>query len=347
MLRRAQAAIAGVAAGAVLAAGCGGDDTDAAPPPPPASEGRLLDALESIGGGEAFTGTGYGWIDVQALRAGGDWDRDLDWAGRALGPGGDRLVVEAGSTAGLDVRLADARRLVSLSGSYVFGLRADGVDTEAAEDALRAAGAKPTQGSPWTRLDLGPPASRPLGSDLEQVGALASRTAVSDDSLVLARMDDARTDLEGEGTPASEAPAGRASATCLGDVDAARIVPNNFTHLPNVGPDVMAFGVEQSDHGERAEVLCAIDETAEEIDKAEAGMRAAFEPGAVDEVTGERISSLVDDVEIERLELDGLPVVRARLDPSPTNGPGFLFGAFVRGSLVTYLGLQPPLADAE
>jgi hypothetical protein len=48
-----------------------------------------------------------------------------------------------------------------------------------------------------------------------------------------------------------------------------------------------------------------------------------------------------------RLDLDGVQVVRARLDLSPTNEPGFLFGAFVRGSLVTYLGLQPPLADAE
>ena len=160
-------------------------------------------------------------------------------------------------------------------------------------------------------------------------------------------MDEVRADLEGEGTPASEAPVARAASACLGDVDAARIVPNNFTHLPNVGPDVMAFGVETPEDGERAEVLCAIDESAEEVDKAEAGMREALTPGAVDAVTGERISMLIDKAEIERLELEGLPVLRARLDLSPTNDPGFLFGTFVRGSMVTYFGLQPPLADAE
>jgi hypothetical protein len=342
MLRSAQAAIAGVALGAVLACGgCGGDD-DPAPAPPPPPETRLLDALESIGGAESFTGTGYGWIDVEALP-----HEDLEWAARALGPGGDRLVRDSRSTAGLGLRLADARRVVSLSGSYVFGLRADGVETEAADAALRSAGADAARGSTWTTFDLGPPGSRPLGDDLESVGALASRTAVRDDSIVLARMDEVRADLEGEGTPASEAPVAQAASACLGDVDAARIVPNNFTHLPNVGPDVMAFGVETPEAGERREVLCAIDEEAEEIDKAEVGMREALAPGAVDEVTGERISMLIDRAEIERLELEGLPVLRARLDPSPTNDPGFLFGTFVRGSMVTYFGLQPPLADAE
>ena len=341
MLRSAQAAIAGVAVGVMLACGgCGASD-DPAPAPPPPPETRLLDALESIGGAESFTGTGYGWIDVEALP-----HDDLEWAARALGPGGDRLVRDPRSTTGLGLRLADARRLVSLSGSYVFGLRADGVETEAADAALRNAGAKATRGSAWTTFDLGPPASRPLGDDLEPVGALASRTAVRDDSIVLARMDEVRADLEGEGTPASEAPVAVASSACLGDVDAARIVPNNFTHLPNVGPDVMAFGVETPEAGERREVLCAIDESTEEIDDAEAGMREALAPGAVDEVTGERISMLIDKAEIERLELEGLPVLRARLDLSPTNGPGFLFGTFVRGSMVTYFGLQPPLADA-
>lgn len=347
MLRSAQAAIAGVAVGAVLACGgCGGND-EPAPAPPPPPETRLLDALESIGGAEAFTGTGYGWIDMQALRSGGDLDQELDWAARALGPGGDQLVLQPDSTTGLGVRLADARRLVSLSGSYVFGVRADGVETEAPDDALREAGARPAEGAAWTRFNLGPPATRPLGGELESVGALVSRTALRDDSLVLARTDEVRADLEGDGTRASEAPAARASATCLGEVDAARIVPDNFTHLPNVGPDVMAFGVEAAEGGTRREVLCAIDESADEIEKAEAGMREAFEPGAVDAATGERISSLIAGAEIERLDLDGLEVARARLELSPTNEPGFLFGAFVRGSIVTYFGLQPPLADAE
>ena len=321
--------------------GCGGND-DPAPGLAPPPETRLLDALESIGGAESFTGTGYGWIDVEALP-----HDDLEWAARALGPGGDRLVRDPASTTALGLRLADARRLVSLSGSYVFGVRADGVETEAADGALRNAGAKATRGSAWTTFDLGPPASRPLGGDLEPVGALASRTALRDDSIVLARMDEVRADLEGEGTPASEAPVALASSACLGDVDAARIVPNNFTHVPNVGPDVMAFGVEAAEGETRREVLCAIDESADEIGKAQAGMREAFEPGAVDAATGERISSLIAGAEIERLELDGLEAARARLELSPTNEPGFLFGAFVRGSLVTYFGLQPPLADAE
>ena len=335
----------GLAALALALPGCGGGDDEPAPPVP---ETRLLEALATIGGAEGFTGTGYGWVDVAALAADGEPAEELAWAARALGPGGEDLVRDPEGLRALGTSLRGARRLVSLSGSYLFGARIDGLDPGGAERALAAAGADAKPGGAWTDFDLGPPSSRPLGTPLESLEAMAARTAVGADALVLARMAEVRADLEGDGTPSSEAPAARASAACLGDeVDSARIVPNNFTHLPNVGPDVMAFGVERVAGEPTWEVLCAIDDSAAEIDDAEAGMRAAFTPGEVDAVTGERISSLVDETVIDRLELEGLHVVRAQLRLAPTNGPGFLFGAFVRGSLVTYFGLQPPLADAE
>ena len=336
----------GLAALGLALAGCGGDDDDE--PAPPIPETRLLEALETIGGAESFTGTGYGWIDVHALAAEGERADELAWAGRALGPGGEDLVRAHEGFRALGAPLADATRLVSLSGSYLFGARVDGIDSSTAERALVAAGARAEPAGEWIDLDRGPPSSRALGTPLESLEAMVARTAVGPDALVLARMDEVRADLRGEGTPSSEAPAARAAAACLGaEVDAVRIVPNNFTHLPNVGPDVMAFGVERVAGEPTWEVLCAIDDSAAEIDDAEAGMRAAFTPGEVDAVTGERISALVDETVIDRLELEGLHVVRARLRLAPTNGPGFLFGAFVRGSLVTYFGLQPPLADAE
>jgi hypothetical protein len=340
-VRRPLAAALAAIAVVIAPGGCGGDDE--APRAP--AETRLLDALDSIGGGEAFTGTGYGWIDVRALARETDLDAELYWAARALGPGGEDLIRDrlAVSELGIDPRRTD--RLLSLSGSYVFGIRMDGIEPALAARALERAGARAQPSGEWTDLDLGAPASRPLGSEVEQLGALAARAAVSSDSLVISRTDDVRADLEGAGTPVSEAPAARAAATCLGEVDAARIVPDNFTHLPNVGPDVLAFGVER-DRNSTTEVFCAIDASATEIDAAESALRDAFAPGSRDAVTGEDLSEVVADIDVERLDADGVEVARARLELTPEAEPGFLFGAFVRGSLVTYLGLQGPLEDA-
>jgi hypothetical protein len=342
----ARAAVAAVCAIVVAMApgGCGGDDDDGGPGPP-AAETRLLDALDSIGGGQAFTGTGYGWIDVRALAREANLDDELDWAARALGPGGEDLIRDGLARSELGVEPRRTRRLVSLSGSYVFGVRMDGVDSAAAERSLEQVGARAETNGEWTDLDLGAPASRPLDTELEELGALAARTAVSDDTVVISRTDGVRADLEGAGTPASEAPEARAAAACLGEVDAARIVPNNFTHLPNVGPDVLAFGVERKGNT-TTEVLCPVDESAAEIEDAETALRDSFAADARDAVTGQELADVVDDAEVERLTTDGVEAVRARLELAPGAEPGFLFGAFVRGSLVTYIGLQGPLEDA-
>jgi hypothetical protein len=66
--------------------------------------------------------------------------------------------------------------------------------------------------------------------------------------------------------------------------------------------------------------------------------------GAVDPVTDERIEASATTVEIDELEADDAGVARARLTLRDCEKPGYLFDAFVHGSLITYLGLASPQA---
>ena len=52
--------------------------------------------------------------------------------------------------------------------------------------------------------------------------------------------------------------------------------------------------------------------------------------------------SVVASSRVETFALEGLRVARAELVAAPGAEPGLLFRAFDRGSLLTYIGLQPP-----
>ena len=68
-----------------------------------------------------------------------------------------------------------------------------------------------------------------------------------------------------------------------------------------------------------------------------------FEPGARDRVSGEPMRSLFSDASDRALR--GPRAGResaSSLQDAPGIDPGELFGAFDRGSLITYMGLQPP-----
>lgn len=315
--------------------------------PPTAADAGFLAALETIGGAEGAPGAGYGWIDVAALRERASTRRalrrELAWAGRALGPGADDLLADPRAGASLRIDPADAERVVSVSGSFSMGARIDGVSTHRSRAVLAGAGARTSRGADgWTELNLAPAGSQPDGARFDAVGSLAGRVAVSRDAVILTRFDPVRRELEGDGTPVSQAPVMLAAAECLGEVDVAQTVPNNFAAAPNVGPEIYAMGVVRGTPA--SEVLCVLDADAADMDRAEDELHATLAPGARDAVTDRPIETEIASAEVDRFEAQGFHILRARITPGPEAQPGFLFGAFVRGSLPTYVGAPPPPA---
>lgn len=338
-----------VLGGAVIVAGGCSDDEDADGPAPVPIEAAAADtgfagALEAIGTGTVPVGTGYGWIGENVL---GDspaaGPRPLRWAARALGPGGedllrDRTAVERRT----GVELDSARTLLASAASFTLGVRADGIDASRLVPALRRQAIGEGRAGGWHLFDLGPTSSIPFGSVAEVFNAFGPRIAVRDGTLVVARRGQSRRDLMGRGASPLDDPAVRLSLACLGDVIAARIVPNNFTHAPNSGPELLAFGVLSAGPGAPREMLCAVDPDVAVADDAAATLSESLAPGATDPVTEEPLDDSIASAEVDRLESEGAHAARARIELAPGRPPGFLFGAFVRGSLITYFGVPGP-----
>jgi hypothetical protein len=331
------AACAALAA-AVLLAGCGKETEDPAPP-----DTAFAAALGTIGGGAGGGEPGFGWVDVPALGTTPEERRqELRWAADALAPGADDIARGDG-TAPTGMDPAQAKQIVSVAGSYAIGVRFDGVDETGTEEALRGL-ARPKQSGDWTIYDVSETATTPFDSPLEGLSSYPSRSAVMPGSVVLARYLVARTALIGSGDSPVGAPLIAAAASCLGDVVAARIVPNNFTYAGSEAPQLFAFGVRSAGDGRR-EVLCVLDEDRAKVSDAAAGMERAFAPGATDVVTDQPIDDLIAGAEIETLDLDGVPAARAELEPARGEIPGFLFRAFPRGSTLTYVGVRHPFPE--
>ena len=176
---------------------------------------------------------------------------------------------------------------------------------------------------------------------LEPLGSLAARPGVHPEHVLLARSTTARDAMERTGPPAIEAAQVRAAASCLGDVLAARLVLNNHTHLPNSGPDLLAFGVAAEPPGRTRETLCVVGDP-DRVGAAATSLEDAFAPGARDGVSDERMGDLVQDAATDTYAEGGWSVARVDMTRASGTRPGFLFGAFDRGSMLTYLGLQPP-----
>jgi hypothetical protein len=297
-------------------------------------------ALAQMGGGAEGTEGGWGWVDVERLRAdGGDVSRRLGWAVGALGPGADERALGSGPES-VGIEPAKATRILSLVGSYAIGIRFDGVETARLERAYDEL-ATPRREGPWTYYDLTETPEIPFGTPLERLTELASHAAVMPGSAVLARFAVGRPALIGEGDSPIDTPLMQAATSCLGDAVAARTVPNNYTYLGSVAPQIVAFGVVPADGGWH-EVLCVADEDPEKVADAVAGMREAFDPASRDAVSGERMSDLIAGATVEELESGGIPLARAELEPPPGEDPGLLFRAFPRGSTLTYVGLPEP-----
>jgi hypothetical protein len=301
----------------------------------------LEHGLGSIGGGQRTVGAGYGYGDLVALRGQAEpLSESIRWAAKALGPGADDIIDDESARLSAGFRPEAADRIVSIAGSYAFGMRFDGVEADPGlTDELVRLGAKASQVSPWTFYDLGGERSRPIGSDLEPLGSLVARTAVSTNSVVLARSDTARADLAGRGAPVTTSPELEAAIACLGPVAAARVLPSNFTYLPNIGPDLIALGVRFEPDGTVHEVFCALDESGSEIDHAAAGMRKSFVLHGGGRFNGRPLSGLVTNAHVSVEQNGDFAVARADLTRRKGQEPGLLFSAALTGELLTYEGL--------
>ncbi len=317
---------------ALALGGCGTDEEEPT---------RFEDAVQTVGDGVSPTGTGVGWVDLEAIER-----SDLGWAARALTPQASAVLdahAELARTTGFDP--AAASQALSVGGSFAFGVRFDDVSPGRLPELLGRAGAKEAGAAgPWTRFDLGSEFVGAPATSLAPLSSLVSRSALATDGVALARIEYAREALiaaEGGGLEGGRI---ELATECLGDVDAARIVPGAFTHNQLSAPATIAFGVRPpAEDGTRPEVLCGIDLPSSAIsDRAEL-VEKALAPDAVDAVTGEPMGDLISGFELETSSgPEDETINRIELTRPTSADPGLLLKAFYRGSLLTYLGSPGP-----
>ena len=111
---------------ALALAGCGSGEEEST---------RFEDAVMTVGDGVSPTGTGVGWIDLEAVER-----SDLGWAARALTPQASAVMDahdELARTTGFDP--AAASQALSVAGSFAFGVRFDDVSPGRLPELLRVA----------------------------------------------------------------------------------------------------------------------------------------------------------------------------------------------------------------
>jgi hypothetical protein len=329
------------AAAALVLAGCGGDeDGDEGPT-------RLEQALEGLGSGVSPTGVGFGWADLGALRG---YPIDTAFAADALGPGADDLIDDEGPI--LDATGTSpgfASEALSIQGSYALGVRFDDLDPARLPSVLRRAGATERQEGPWSLFDLGRPAQSEPGGPLRPFGALISRVATGPDGVVFARFEGARASLTGfRGSTDLSGTRIEPATECLGDVAAARMVPGTFTHDVPESPELIAFAVEDPIEGVPPnEIICAVDDTEALAERRADGLESAFAEGATDPVTAQPMEELAEAGEVTTEQSGDYWVTRVVLERPEGSQPSLLFDAFVRGSLVAYLGGDRPIPSTS
>jgi hypothetical protein len=321
---RAGLAIAAAAAALPLAfAGCGDEPDD----PPPS--GPLAAALSSVGGGGQHGSLGVGWAEPRLVAKAG---ARPDLVAEALGPNAATVIESAPALRrrfGFDPLAAE--RLVSVGGSYAFGLRLEGVDDARLRRSLMQAGGRARQAEGLELVDVGEYAVVPDPLLRADVNGLGARDAFGKDLTVLAISDTARASLIGRGDRLIDEPTYRAAAACLGDVVVTRMVPDRLLLSTDLGVDLVAIGVRADGH----EVLCVLGGTAERADEVAANLDTALDPGAREPRGGGPIRESVAAADVAATgAYDGIEVVRAELTPAPGGSPGFLFGTVARGSLV-------------
>jgi len=320
----------GVAVALVLALGGCGDDDTASPPP----TGPLAEALAGIGGGGASGSLGVGWADPKLVEESGIGAQVI---ADALSPNARSVVEQAPRLRRrFDLAPLSAERLTSVGGSYAFGLRLDGVDGRRLGRVLVAAGGRARRAGRLELVDIGDYAVVPeplLDLDIRGLGAF---DGFGRDLTVLAISEHARDVLLGRGDRLLDEPTYRAAADCLGDVVAARMIPDKLLLSTELGIDQVAIGVKAD-----SEVLCVLGGTAERADEVASALETSLAPDARDPESGERISDSVADVEVVSDSYEGVEVVRAEATLAAGESHGFFFGTVSRGTLVGMINGGP------
>lgn len=301
---------------------CGGESQE----PPPS--GPLAEALADLDGGGENGSLGVGWADPRLVEKSGGGPELI---AAALGPNAGTVVEAAPALRqrfGLDP--LSAERLVSVGGSYAFGLRLDGVDGRRLGRALRRDGGRMRRTGDLELVGVGGYAVVPAPLVAAGVHGLGARDAFSRALTVLAISSRARASLLGRGDRLIEQPIYRAAADCLGDVVAARMVPDNLVLSSELGINLIAVGV--AEH--RREVMCVLGGTAERSDEVAAALGGTLAPNAREPRTGQPLADSVSAVDIANTPYEGVQVVRAELTRPPGEPPGFLFDTISRGSIV-------------
>jgi hypothetical protein len=301
--------------------GCGDGSDD----PPP--EGPLAEALGEVGGGGEHGTFGFGWTEPRLARESGVGTRLM---ATALGPNAETVVEEAPAFRrrfGFDPLAAE--RLVSVGGSYAFGLRLDGVDTPRLREGLIGAGGRVRNIDGLEILDVGDYAVVPAPLLRSGVRGLGARDAFGPELTVLAISVTARAALLGRDGRLIDEPTYQAAADCLGDVVAVRMVPERHLLSVEFGIDLVAVGVARG-----REVLCVLGGTADRAERTTAALRASLAPSAREPRTGEPMRDLVRAVDVDAGSYEHVEVVRAELRPAAGRPLGFLFATIARGSLV-------------
>jgi hypothetical protein len=326
-----------IAAGLALAlfalSGCGGSGERQ-------PTGPLADALADLDGGGENGSLGIGWSEPRlAERSGLGADSIAD----ALGPNADTVIETAPLLRrrfGFDP--LSAERLVSVGGSYAFGLRLDGVDGRQLGRALTRNGGRVRQSGQVELADVGDYAVVPEPLLRAGVRGLGARDAFGPAVTVLAISTTARASLLGRGDRLLEQPIYRAAADCLGDVVAARMIPERLLLSTEFGVDLVAVGI----RADRREVLCVLGGTADRAAEIAANLEASLAPNAREPRTGQSMAELIEGVDVATAPYEGVEVVRAELTLAPGQSPGFLFSTVARGSVVELItgsrGLNRP-----
>ena len=302
-------------------AGCGSEPEDRPP------SGPLAETLADVGGGGANGSLGIGWAEPRVVEEGG---AGAGLIADALGPNAGSVIEVAPLLRrrfGFDP--LSAERLVSVGGSYAFGLRLDGVDGRRLGRVLTRASGRVRQAGQLELVNVGDWAVVPEPLLRAGVRGLGARDALGRALTVLAISARARAALLGRGDRLLEQPIYRAAADCLGDVVAARMIPDRLLLSTELGVDLVALGVD----GKR-EVLCVLGGTAERADEIAAALETSLASDAREPRSGESMADLVGAVDVETAPYEGVEVVRAELTLADGQPPGFLFGAVSTGSLV-------------
>lgn len=316
----------GSAVVAMLALGGCSDDSDT-----PVPAGPLARALSDVGGGGASGSLGVGWVDPQLVEERGLEAREVS---DALLPNARTLVEVAPRLRrrfGFDPLSAD--RLVSVGGSYAFGLRLDGVDGSRLDRALIDAGGRARQTGSLVLIDVGDYAVVPEPLLEAGVRGLGAFDAFGGQLSVLAISDRARATLLGEGDRLIDEPIYPAAADCLGDVIAARLVPDKQIVSTELGIQVVAAGVRRKGQ----EVLCVLGGTPERADEVATSLEAGLAADARDPVAGERVGKSVEAFNVTRDSYDDIEVVRAGVTLTAEEPTGYLFGQISSAAVVAWI----------